>query len=264
MPNQFLYLPKLVPNMSTATTNPFDLNLSRAFSAPEAFFPRPELREVIDRAAPARLWTLVEGARRMGKSSAVIAICAQARLPLLHIDLMGVTSSDDVAERFRWGRHFFAEQGSRSVFRGIKPELSAKIPGIGIGVKISGEKKAGPGSAGEVLMEFDKAAGKGGGVLFLDEIQDLARLPESGERQAQPSRRLANDASHHAGVRRVFLSPASPTVRNVCRGLFQEYPFAAPRRGSRRSEFRGMGGADLCHPAPFVRAGCSLPFVHSH
>jgi hypothetical protein len=72
--------------------NPFDLNLTRAYSAPDAFCPRPDLEKVLERACAGRLWTVVDGDRRMGKSSAIIADSVRHRRPILHVDLMGVSS----------------------------------------------------------------------------------------------------------------------------------------------------------------------------
>ena len=95
-----------------AVNNPFDLNLTRAYSAPEAFCPRPDLEVVLERACAAHLWTVVDGDRRMGKSSAVIADSVRHGRPVLHVDLMGVGSEQEVTERFRWAWQFFIQQAS--------------------------------------------------------------------------------------------------------------------------------------------------------
>ena len=161
--------------------NPFDLNPARAYSTPEAFCPRPDLAAALARASAGRLWTLVEGERRMGKSSAIIADCVRLHRRILHVDLMGVTSADDLDERFRWAWAVFEQQDAGGIFRGLAPALSAAIPGTGVEVKLGGATAAAPQTWGEVIMAFDRRGGRsGGGLLFLDEFQDLAHLPDQG------------------------------------------------------------------------------------
>jgi len=179
------------------TLNPFDLNLTRAYTAPEAFCPRPELEKVLERACSGRLWTVVDGDRRMGKSSAVIADSVRHGRPILHVDLMGVSSEQEVTERFRWAWQFFVQQTTGGFWAGIKPELSAKIPGTSVGVKISGStSKSEPTSWGDVLVSFDRETVKTGGLLFIDEMQDMARLPDRGQKMARSLRAALQMARH--------------------------------------------------------------------
>jgi len=200
-----------------APINPFDLNISRAYSAPEAFCPRPELAEVLRRAVAGQLWTLMVGERRMGKSSAAIAGCVQAGWPILHVDLMGVNSDADILERFRWAWAFFLQQESHGFFARLKPEVSATIPGTGVGVKLSTSRAehADPVSWGDVIVAFDhRVAGKNA-VLFIDEFQDLALLPDEG-RKATRSLRAALQMTRHvtpvlAGSSEHLLAPLFAT-----------------------------------------------------
>jgi hypothetical protein len=177
--------------------NPFDLNLTRAYSAPDAFCPRPDLENVLERACAGRLWTVVDGDRRMGKSSAIIADSVRHGRPILHVDLMGVSSEQEVTERFRWAWQFFVQQAAGGFWKGVLPELSATIPGTGVGVKIgSSSSKNEPASWGDVLVSFDKETGKSGGLLFIDEMQDLARLPDRGQKMAKSLRAALQMARH--------------------------------------------------------------------
>ncbi len=41
---------------------------------------------------------------------------------------------------------------------------------------------------GDVLVAFDREAGKAGGLLFIDEMQDLARLPDQRHKMAKSLR----------------------------------------------------------------------------
>ena len=107
--------------MATHVLNPFDLNLSRAYSAPSAFCPRPDLEEILERACAGRLWTLIGGDRRMGKSSAVIADSVRCGRPILHVDLMGVGSEPEVTERFRWAWQFFVQHAASGFWKGVVP-----------------------------------------------------------------------------------------------------------------------------------------------
>lgn len=177
--------------------NPFDLNLTRAYSAPEAFCPRPALEKVLERACSGRLWTVVDGDRRMGKSSAVIADSVRHGRPILHVDLMGVSSEQELTERFRWAWQFFVQQTAGGFWKGIQPELSATIPGTSVGVKISSSaSKSEPTSWGDVLVSFDKEIVRTGGLLFIDEMQDLARLPDGGQKMARSLRAALQMARH--------------------------------------------------------------------
>ena len=201
---------------SRGLANPFDLNLARAYAAPEAFCPRPELAELLKRAMAGQLWTLIVGDRRMGKSSYIIAASVQAGCPILHVDLMGVGSEGEVTERFRWAWKFYLQQETRGFFAGIKPEMSAKIPGTRVEVKLSGESSSrDPVSWGEVIADFDRRAIKKNAILFIDEFQDVAALPDEGRKMTR-SLRAALQMTRHitpvlAGSSNHLLAPLFAT-----------------------------------------------------
>jgi len=177
--------------------NPFDLNLSRAYNTPEAFCLRPDLETVLARSAAGRVWTLIDGDRRMGKSSAVIADSIRHKRPILHVDLMGVNSDAEVSERFLWAWRFFVRQASGGFWKNVKPEISATIPGTQVGVKLTGsDDNSAPGSWGDVIVAFDREVGKSGGLLFIDEFQDLSRASDKGEKMARSLRAALQMARH--------------------------------------------------------------------
>jgi hypothetical protein len=204
--------------VAAAAINPFDLNLSRAYSAPEAFCPRPDLAAILQRAVAGQLWTLIVGERRMGKSSSAIADCVHAGWPILHVDLMGIGSDADILERFRWGWAFFLQQEARGFFARLKPEVSASIPGTGVAVKLATSRahEQDPVSWGDVIMAFDQRAAGKKAVLFIDEFQDLALLPDEG-RKATRSLRAALQMTRHitpvfAGSSEHLLAPLFATA----------------------------------------------------
>lgn len=161
--------------------NPFDLNLARAYSAAESFCPRKDVSDLLHRAYSSKLWTLITGDRRLGKSTSVIVTCVQAGWAILHVDLMGVGTVEEVTERFRWSWLMFQQQESRGLFGGVKGEVSAKVPGTNIGVKLASESQPEPKTWGDVIAAFDqRIARRGGGVLFIDELQDVLDLPRKG------------------------------------------------------------------------------------
>ena len=176
--------------------NPFDLNPARAYSTPEAFCPRPDLSALLTRATAGRLWTLIDGERRMGKSSAIIADCVQAKRRILHVDLMGVTSAEDINERFRWAWSVFLQQDSGGIFSGLNPEISASIPGTGVEVKMGGQAAEDPLVWGDIILAFDKRAKKSGGLLFLDEFQDLSFLEDKGVKATRSLRAALQMTKH--------------------------------------------------------------------
>jgi hypothetical protein len=160
--------------------NPFDLNLARAYSSAKAFCPRPDVAGLLQRAHAGKLWTLITGDRRLGKSTSVITACVEAGWPILHVDLMGVTVAEEVAERFRWSWQLFQQQEARGFLAGVTGEISAKIPGTGIDVKLASGPGREPKTWGEVIARFDQQTARCGGVLFVDELQDVLNLPHSG------------------------------------------------------------------------------------
>ncbi len=161
--------------------NPFDLSLSRAYTTPDAFCPRPDLETLLARSAAGWVWTLIDGDRRMGKSSAVIADSIRHKRPVLHVDLMGINSETEVTERFLWAWQFFNQQAS-GFWKGVKPEISATLTD--------------PKSWGEVILAFDHAIAKTGGLLLIDEFQDLGRAPDGGEKMARSLRASLQMARH--------------------------------------------------------------------
>lgn len=176
--------------------NPFDLNPARAYSTPEAFCPRPDLSALLSRAVTGRLWTLIEGERRMGKSSAIIADCVRVKRRILHVDLMGVTTTEDINERFRWAWSLFLQQDSTGIFGGLTPEISATVPGTGVEVRLGGQHPEAPLTWGDIIMAFDKRAKKSGGLLFLDEFQDLAQLEDKGVKATRSLRAALQMTKH--------------------------------------------------------------------
>jgi hypothetical protein len=61
-------------------------------------------------------------------------------------------------------------------------DRNPRIPGTSVGVKIGGSaSKNDPAPWGDVLVAFDKETAKTGGLLFIDEMQDLARPEARGE-----------------------------------------------------------------------------------
>lgn len=184
--------------MASPSVNPFDLNIARAYTAPAAFCARPELDDLLKRAVSGQLWTLIVGDRRMGKSSSVIAAAVAARCPILHVDLMGVNSEEEITERFRWAWQLYLQHEARGFFSGVKPELSAKIPGTGMSVKLAGESRepGEPETWGDVLAAFDRRVAKKNAMLFVDEFQDLGDLPDEGRRVTRSLRAALQMARH--------------------------------------------------------------------
>jgi hypothetical protein len=228
--------------MNNAAVNPFDLNLARAYSAPGAFCPRPELGDLLTRSVAGQLWTLIVGDRRMGKSSSVIATAVHAKWPILHVDLMGISSEEEITERFRWAWRLFLQHEARGFFSGVKPELSAKIPGTAIEVKLAGDSRdttTDPVTWGDVLVAFDRRIAKKKAILFIDEFQDLASLPDEGKKMTR-SLRAALQMVHHvtpilAGSSHHLLAPLFATSAaaffKAIRLQYQLDPFGRERFG---------------------------------
>ena len=203
--------------------NPFDLNIARAYSEPDAFCPRPEIASVFQRAVTSQLWTLLDGDRRVGKSCAVVVNCVQNGWPILHVDLMGVSSEADISERFRWSWRFFRQQEGMGFFSSAKGEVSAGVPGV-LAVRLGAEADD-PSSWGNVISAFDRRCVAHGGVLFIDELQDVLELPKRlGTRFARSLRATLQMTRHLtpvlAGSSQHLLAPlfdtaAAPFFKNL-------------------------------------------------
>jgi hypothetical protein len=142
------------------------------------------------------LWTLIEGERRLGKSSAIIADCVRARRRILQVDLMGVSSADDITERFRWAWTMFTQQDTAGIFGGLSPEISATVPGTGVEVKLGAQSSESPATWGDIIMAFDRRSARAGGLLFLDEFQDLSHLPDKGVKATRSLRAALQMTKH--------------------------------------------------------------------
>src|SRR4029079_2758758 len=85
-----------------------------------------------------------------------------------------------------------------------------------LGVKLGGSAPATePASWGDVLVAFDKETAKKGGLLFVDEMQDFARLPDRGQKMARGLRAALQMARHvtpvFAGSVQHLLAPVFAT-----------------------------------------------------
>lgn len=201
--------------------NPFDLNPARAYSNPDAFCPRPDLSALLARAAAGRLWTLIVGERRMGKSSAIIADCVRARRRILHVDLVGVTATEDINERFRWAWTVFRQQEASGIFGGLTAELAASIPVTGVEMKLTGQHAETPQNWGDVIMAFDKRAKKSGGLLFWMSFRTTPSGGQRPEGDPQSPRGPANGQAHRARARRFIPAFALPLFRTSAAAFFK-------------------------------------------
>ena len=238
-------------DMNNAAVNPFDLNLARAYSAPAAFCPRPELNDLLTRSVTGQLWTLIVGDRRMGKSSSVIATAVHAKWPILHVDLMGISSEQEVTERFRWAWRLFLQHEARGFFSGIKPVLSARLPGTSMNVKLAADSRDSAAELvtwGDVLAAFDRRVAKKQAILFIDEFQDLALLPDGGKKMSRSLRDALQMTRHTtpilAGSSNHLLAPLFATSAaaffKAIRLQHQLDPFARERFGSWANEIFRM------------------------
>jgi len=221
--------------------NPFDLYPARAYSNPDAFCPRPDLSALLARAAAGRLWTLIAGERRMGKSSAIIADCVRARRRILHVDLVGVTATEDINERFRWAWTVFQQQEASGIFGGLTAELAASIPVTGVEMKLTGQHAETPQNWGDVIMAFDKRAKKSGGLLFWMSFRTSRIWRTKARRRPAVSARPCKWPSTPRSCSPVHPSICSPSFSHLGRRFFQRHPPATSTRSLGQGSIRSVG-----------------------
>lgn len=148
----------------------------------------PLSEQILERAEEADLLELVktasrsyiDGDRRIGKTTLVMSTLGKAKIPVLRIDLEGITSLEKLVERMHMSLRSFLDEYPavrKKLFSTEKTntEIGASI--LGLNFKIGGEKSV--AAAGiennldAILHVVTEVARRAGGVVFVDEFQEV-------------------------------------------------------------------------------------------
>ena len=151
----------------------------------EYFCPRPELERQLRRYAESGQNLVIQGERRMGKTSLVKkAISGMKGERLLYIDLYGIRTLSDFCRRVMAGVGGVTEKMSflkkaLSLAQRLRPALTIDsntgTPTITVDARAAEE----PDSLGAVMSTVKKLAEDGGLCVVMDEFQDLLKLEDS-------------------------------------------------------------------------------------
>lgn len=165
--------------MSSKNTNPFRFN---QVVARDYFCSRPEtemLKELIQSGQNASLI----GPRRTGKTSLALEACRAARRLVVHVDLMRIDSYAEVIKRLIEATLRDSKISTVTAFvkslAHLRPTLAIDPVTGGTQWTVSPSSRSTPENVIDALRLTRKRCEESGGLLFLDEFQDLTALPKN-------------------------------------------------------------------------------------
>lgn len=179
---------------------------------------RPFLERELRRMLTAGQNVVVQGERRMGKTSLVHETVRGMRgWRLVYVDLLNVRSVGDVCKRVLSGIH--TSGASESVFRRalrllpmLRPVMTIDPATGGVGYSLDVKASQNPNAIEEVVNLLADQAGRGKVIVVFDEFQDILNLPDCQTVLAIMRGRI----QFQADVPYVF----SGSVRNAMMDLF--------------------------------------------
>ena len=148
----------------------------------ENFCPRPELERQLREFAESGQNLVIQGARRMGKTSLVQhAIGGMRRMRLVYVDLYGIRSVADFCARAMKGvakasgEISFLKKAVRLAFR-LRPVIAIDPHDGSTTISVDARAAAEPDSLGQVMAMLARLAEDGRVCIVFDEFQDILRL----------------------------------------------------------------------------------------
>ena len=148
----------------------------------EYFCPRPELERQLRRYAESGQNLVIQGERRMGKTSLVKkAISGMKGERLLYIDLYGIRTLSDFCRRVMAGVGGVTEKMSflkkaLALAHRLRPALTIDSATGAPTITVDARAAAEPDSLGAVMSTVKRLAEDGGLCVVMDEFQDLLKL----------------------------------------------------------------------------------------
>jgi len=151
------------------------------------FCPRPKLMKSLSGCLQAGQNVLLQGERRMGKTSLIAETVRKNRsLRLLHVDLMEVKSVEGVVQRFA-NSILNLEQSSGmlekalSALAGLRPVLSTDSFTGSLSISLDTSVAVRPSSLEGLLKAVEQMHRRKKLVVFIDEFQDILKLADHRE-----------------------------------------------------------------------------------
>ena len=151
----------------------------------EYFCPRPDLERQLRRYAKSGQNLVVQGERRMGKTSLVKkAISGMKGERLLYIDLYGIRTLADFCRRVLAGvggvteKMPFHKKALSLAYR-LRPALTIDSTTGAPTITVDARAASEPDSLGSVMSTVGKLAKDGGLCVVMDEFQDILKLEDS-------------------------------------------------------------------------------------
>lgn len=170
------------------------------------FCHRAELQEMLTNHIKTAQNTVLQGDRRMGKTSLVYETVRNLKkYRLLSIDLMGVKSADDLCKRIARSLISLEQQSGMfekavAAFPRLRPSITFDPISGQPGVSFDTSIKLTPDSIKGLFDLIKQASARKPTVVFIDEFQDILNLPDSDETLAQ----LRAEIQHHQDVPYLF------------------------------------------------------------
>ena len=148
----------------------------------ENFCPRPELEKQLQEFAASGQNLVIQGARRMGKSSLVKhAIGGMRRMRLIYIDLYYIKTLSDFCARAMKGIAKasqdlpFLKKAVQFAFR-LRPVISVDPKDGSATISVDSRAAAEADSLGSVMATLEKLSSDGRTCIVFDEFQDMLKL----------------------------------------------------------------------------------------
>ena len=148
----------------------------------EFFCPRPELERQLRDFAEAGQNLVIQGPRRMGKTSLVQhAIRGMRSMRLVYVDLYGIRSVADFCARVMRGvskasqEMSFLRKAVQFAFR-LRPVIAIDPHDGSTTISVDAQAASAPDSLGEVMSTLEKLASDGKCCIVFDEFQDILKL----------------------------------------------------------------------------------------
>ena len=167
-----------------------------------SFCHREELQRILAESIKTAQNTVLQGDRRMGKTSLVHETARLLKNQrLLSIDLMGIKSADDLGKRIARSLISLEQQVSPlekalSSFSRLRPTITFDPISGQPGVSFDTAVKLTPDSIKGLFDLIKKTAQRKPTIIFIDEFQDILNLPDSSETLAL----LRAEIQHHTDI----------------------------------------------------------------
>ena len=148
----------------------------------ENFCPRPELERQLQEFATSGQNLVIQGARRMGKTSLIKhALDGMRKMRLIYIDLYYIKSLSDFCSRVMKGvakaskEISFLKRAVQLAFR-LRPVIAVDPKDGSTTISVDARAAAEPDSHGAVLSTLEKITADGRSCIVFDEFQDILKV----------------------------------------------------------------------------------------